>query len=230
MDSLKNFKGKGYDKVETNLEDQQNPPQHRHKISKPFVATISIIITTTLFITLTLCFTLFFHHTESHTPLNSTDSIRSICNVTRFPDSCFIALSPYSQNLTNPTSILKLSIFASIDELTKLKLASSLKANSNERAFDDCKDLIDDAVSRLNESVSAVPDGAVTLTDVKIKDIQTWVSAALTEQQTCVDELEEVGLSLETVEKVKKMMQKSNEYTSNSLAIVAHINNLLPIH
>ncbi|CAL5201892.1 unnamed protein product [Lathyrus oleraceus] len=226
MDSLKNFKG--YDKVETNLEDQQNQPQHGHKISKPLIATISIIITTILFLTLTLSFTLLFHHTDSQTPLNSTDSIRSICNVTRFPDSCLTALSPSSQNLTNPNSILKLSIIASVDELTKL--ASSLKANSNERAFDDCKELIDDAVSRLNESVSAVSDGAQPLTDVKIKDIQTWVSAALTDQQTCVDELEEVGLSLETVEKVKKMMQKSNEYTSNSLAIVAHINNLLPIH
>ncbi|CAI8596331.1 unnamed protein product [Vicia faba] len=221
MDSLKIFQG--YDKVETNLEDQQNHQHHRHKISKPLVATISIIIIITI-----LFLTLFFHHTESQTPLNSPDSLRSICNVTHFPGSCFTALSPSSQNLTNPNSILKLSILASVDELTKL--TSSLKDNSDNQALDDCKELIDDAVSRLNESVSAIPDGAVTLTDGKIKDIQTWVSAALTDQQTCVDGLEEVGISLETVEKVKKMMQKSNEYTSNSLAIVASINNLLPIH
>ncbi|XP_058782432.1 putative pectinesterase/pectinesterase inhibitor 26 [Vicia villosa] len=228
MDSLKIFKG--YDKVETNLEDQQTQQQHRHEISKPLIATISIIIITIFFLTLTLSFTLFFHHTDSQTPLKSANSIRSICNVTRFPDSCFTALSPSSENLTNPNSILKLSILASVAELSKLNLASSLKADSDKRALDDCKELINNAVSRLNESVSTVPDGAVTLTEGKIKDIQTWVSAALTDQQTCVDGIEEVGVSLDTLEKVKKMMQKSNEYTSNSLAIVANINNLLPIH
>lgn len=81
-------------------------------------------------------------------------------------------------------------------------------------------------MSRLNDSVSTVTNGTVNLTDVEINDIQTWVSAALTDQETCVDGLEEAGFSLGTVDKVKKMMKKSNEYTSNSLAIVANIRNL----
>jgi len=82
-------------------------------------------------------------------------------------------------------------------------------------------------VSRLNDSVSVITNGAVTLTDGEVNDIQTWVSAALTDQQTCVDGLEEGGVSLECVEKVKKLMEKSNQYVSNSLAIVANIRNLL---
>ncbi|KAK2387634.1 putative pectinesterase/pectinesterase inhibitor [Trifolium repens] len=231
MDSLKIFKG--YDKVEDNLEDpqkQQQQQQHRHKISKPLIATISIIIVI-LFLTFTLSFTLFYHHTnstESQTPLNSlnsTESIRSVCNVTRFPDSCFTAISSSTQNPTDPKTILKISILASINELNKF--ASSLKANSNGHALGDCNEMIDEAVSRLNDSVSVFSNGAVTLTDVKINDIQTWVSAALTDQQTCVDGLEEVGFSVNSVEKVKKIMQRSNEYISNSLAIVANIRNLL---
>jgi pectinesterase inhibitor-like protein len=229
MDSLKIFKG--YDKVEDNLEDpQKQQQQHRHKISKPLIATISIIIVI-LFLTFTLSFTLFYHHTnstESQTPLNSlnsTESIRSVCNVTRFPDSCFTAISSSTQNPTDPKTILKISILASINELNNF--ASSLKANSNGHVLGDCNEMIDDAVSRLNDSVSVFSDGAVTLTDVKINDIQTWVSAALTDQQTCVDGLEEVGFSVDSVEKVKKIMQRSNEYISNSLAIVANIRNLL---
>ncbi|WJX32028.1 hypothetical protein P8452_20399 [Trifolium repens] len=212
MDSLKNFKG--YDKVEDNLEDpqkqqQQQQQQHRHKISKPLIATISIIIVI-LFFTFTLSFTLFYHHTtnstESQTPLNSlnsTESIRSVCNVTRFPDSCFTAISSSTQNPTDPKTILKISILASINELNNF--ASSLKANSNGHVLGDCNEMIDDA---------------------------TWVSAALTDQQTCVDGLEEVGFSVDSVEKVKKIMQRSNEYISNSLAIVANIRNLLhvPLH
>ncbi|WJX38069.1 hypothetical protein P8452_25765 [Trifolium repens] len=196
MDSLKIFKG--YDKVEDNLEDPQKQ-QHRHKISKHLIATISIIIVI-LFLTFTLSFTLFYHtnSTESQTPLNSTESIRSVCNVTRFPDSCFTAISSSTQNPTDPKTILKISILASIKELNKF--ASSLKANSNGHALGDCNEMIDEA---------------------------TWVSAALTDQQTCVDGLEEVGFSVNSVEKVKKIMQRSNEYISNSLAIVANIRNLL---
>ncbi|KEH17170.1 putative pectinesterase [Medicago truncatula] len=228
MDSLKIFKG--YDKVEENLEDpqkQQNYNNNRNKISKPLIATISIIITI-LFLTLTLSFTLFFHHntnTESQKPFNSPNSIRSICNITRFRNSCFTALSSSSQNLTNPKTILKISILASINQLTEL--ASSLKANSKGNAFGDCNEQIGDAVSRLNDSMSVVTNGAVTLTDGEVNDIQTWVSAALTDQQTCVDGLEEVGVSLESAGKVKNLMEKSNEYVSNSLAIVANIRHLL---
>lgn len=85
-------------------------------------------------------------------------------------------------------------------------------------------------MSRLNDSVSAmsaVTDGAVTLTDEKINDIQTWVSAALTDQETCVDGLEEVGSSVRDVDEVKRMMKRSSEYISNSLAIVANLRTLL---
>ncbi|KAJ1401636.1 Pectinesterase inhibitor domain [Sesbania bispinosa] len=185
------------------------------------------------------------HHTDNEPSeqqqqsLNSAESIRIVCNVTHFPDSCFAAVSSSAQNPTDPEAILSLSLRASIDELTRLASSLGAKAsNSKGSALADCKDQIDDALSRLNDSLSAmaaVPgSGGVTLTDRKISDIQTWVSAAMTDQQTCVDGLEEAG-SVAAVAEVKSMMKRSSEYVSNSLAIVANIRTLLqqlhmPLH
>lgn len=247
MDTVKVLKG--YGKVEEekhnhhhhNLEDQQQRNQHHHR--KASTAIISILAI--LFFTLALAFTLatLLHHTttepphqQQQQPLNSADSIRTVCNVTRFPASCIAAVSSSNDHPTDPQSILTLSLRASVDELASLASSLGVKASSsNGQAVADCKDQVDDALSRLNDSLTAmvVVPGGVTLTDAKISDIQTWVSAAVTDQQTCLDGLEEVGSVV--VEEVKNMMKKSSEYVSNSLAIVASIRTLsqqfhMPLH
>ncbi|XP_061351775.1 pectinesterase 3-like [Gastrolobium bilobum] len=242
MGTLEMFKG--YSKVEEDhhhLEDQRQQQRHS-KICKPLTATFSIFAM--VFLTLTIAFALatLIHHVNTESPeeepLNSAESIRAVCNVTRFPDSCFSAISSSTQNPTDPEAILRLSLRVTVDELSKV--ASSLRAmasNSKGSALVDCKDQMDDALSRLNDSLSAMAaDGGCcgSLTDAKISDIQTWVSAAVTDQQTCLDGLEEMGLVGAVVE-VKSMMKSSTEYTSNSLAIVANIRTLLhqfhmPLH
>ena len=238
---------KGYGKVEednnhnNHLEDQQHRT-HR-KPSKPLIATVSIFAI--LFLTLTLAFALaaLIHHTNNEPPesaestnsaLSATESIRVVCNVTRFPNSCFTSISSSLNTTTitttiDPESILKLSLRVSIHELATL--ASSLSAsNAAGPAVADCREQVEDAVSRLNESLSAVQavaagGGGKGLTEAKIVDVQTWVSAAVTDQQTCLDGLEEMG-SKDAAE-VKRKMERCGEYTSNSLAIVANIKTLM---
>ncbi|CAL0327608.1 unnamed protein product [Lupinus luteus] len=238
MDSLKILQG--YGKVENNhnLEDQHQPPHP--KFSKPLIITFSVfaILFLTFTISLTLAALIFHTNTESpHQPSNSATTLKAICNVTRYPNSCFSSIlssSSFSQNpTTDPQAILKISLHVAFNELTAL--ASSLVPMNSGRgpAVADCKDQIDDALSRLNDSVSAMSSGGDVLTDGEIGDIQTWVSAAVTDQQTCLDGLEETG-SVDAGE-VKKKMQRSFEYMSNSLAIVAHLQVLLkqfhvPLH
>ncbi|KAG5035474.1 hypothetical protein JHK87_010384 [Glycine soja] len=182
MDSLKMFKG--YGKVEHeqhHLEDHCNP-KPKPKFSKPFIATISIFAI--LFLTLTFAFALasILHHTKSQQQLliNLVESIRVVCNVTRFPSACLPAIPP-SANVANH-----------------------------------------DVLGRLSDSLLAW----AALTEVTISDVQTWASMAMTDQETCLDGLEEVG-DVATMEEMKKIMKRANEYTSNSLAIVANIHNLL---
>lgn len=69
-----------------------------------------------------------------------------------------------------------------------------------------------------------VSPGEKALTEMKISDIQTWVSAAMTDQDTCIDGLEETGSP--AVDELKTRMHKSQEYMSNTLAILNHIQSL----
>ncbi|KAK7281714.1 hypothetical protein RIF29_09945 [Crotalaria pallida] len=241
MDSLKMFKGYGKVVEDNNnhLEDQQQQQQKppHHKFSKSLIiATVSIFAI--LFLILTLA-TQIHHTNNTHTdsPNSATTPssiIKAICNVTRYPDSCIssISSSPFSQPPTDPEAILNISLRVSLKELTNLSSSLNTFMDDQGPAFADCKDQINDAVSQLNDSVSALSDGKV-LSEGKIRDIQTWVSAAATDQQTCLDGLEEMGSSV--VDQVKRKLQRSSEYISNSLAIVAHMRILLdqfnvPLH
>jgi hypothetical protein len=70
-------------------------------------------------------------------------------------------------------------------------------------------------------------------------DLKTWISTTITDQETCLDALQELNVTEHfnqaLVDHVKAAMENSTEFVSNSLAIVAKILGLLsdfniPIH
>ncbi|MBA0778326.1 hypothetical protein Gotri_006199 [Gossypium trilobum] len=93
--------------------------------------------------------------------------------------------------------------------------------------------MFDDALDRLNDSATSleVGEGEKLLSDSKISDLKTWLSTAITDQETCLDSLEELNatkhFNATVVEEMKAAMQNSTEYASNCLAIVARILGLL---
>ncbi|KAL5703860.1 pectinesterase [Ranunculus cassubicifolius] len=78
-----------------------------------------------------------------------------------------------------------------------------------------------------------VGEGDKMLSEKKINDIQTWLSAALTNLDTCVESVDEMDPSLH--EELEMKMKNGKQFMSNSLAIIAHMESLLhqlhvPIH
>ena len=63
------------------------------------------------------------------------------------------------------------------------------------------------------------------LTEENVGDLKTWIRGAMTNLETCVDGLEEMGSTV--LDEVKAKVQKSKEYLSNSLAILANIQTVL---
>ncbi|XVF09101.1 hypothetical protein REPUB_Repub07fG0062200 [Reevesia pubescens] len=130
---------------------------------------------------------------------------------------------------SDPEAILNLSLQVAITHLSNL--SSSLKFFNDlhsHPALKDCMTLFDDALSRLNDSLFAMKVGSgkePVLTKEKISDIQTWISAAMSDQDTCNDGLEEMGSTV--ADEVKSQVQSCKESNSNSLAIVANMENLL---
>ncbi|RVW44998.1 putative pectinesterase/pectinesterase inhibitor 46 [Vitis vinifera] len=81
-------------------------------------------------------------------------------------------------------------------------------------ALDDCYELLDLAIDNLNSSLSSSLDN--------FDDLKTWLSAAGTYQETCINGFESGNLRSSVLE----FLKNSTEFSSNSLAIITEISKL----
>lgn len=248
MDSINSFKG--YGKV-AEVEQQAFQRKTRKRL---IILIVSVIVLLAVIIGAVVGFVV--HKRNSSTSSDSVPpaeltpaaSLKAVCSVTQYPNSCFSSISALeTANNTDPEVLFKLSLHVAMNELSKIKdypvklieganLDAPLKA-----ALNVCATLFDDAVDRLNDSISAmaVGEGEKLLSTAKISDMKTWLSTAITDQETCLDALQELNTTKHfnstLVQQVKTAMENSTEFVSNSLAIVAKIMGLLsqfniPIH
>ncbi|CAK7335474.1 unnamed protein product [Dovyalis caffra] len=232
MESVNLFRG--YGKVSPHLEDQ-NPHQQK-SASKRRILILSIlsILLLTLIVGLALAALIHESNTEPDespylSSANSAESIKTVCDMTLYPSSCFTSIS--SLNIStkpDPEAIFKLSLQVSIRELKNLSsLLTSLNYVDSQAAMKDCMSQFDDSLSKLNDSLLAmeVGPGEKMLTLEKVNEIQTWISAAMTDQDTCIDGLEEMGSKF--LDDIKAKMERSEHFLSISLAIIAKMQALL---
>ncbi|KAK4350516.1 hypothetical protein RND71_029829 [Anisodus tanguticus] len=79
------------------------------------------------------------------------------------------------------------------------------------------RDFVDTSAELMN-----VGPGESALT---VSNMQTWISAAMTDQDTCLEGLDEMGSPL--LGEVKARVQNAKEYMSNTLAILSNMPSLL---
>ncbi|KAJ4848122.1 hypothetical protein Tsubulata_926172 [Turnera subulata] len=185
--------------------------------------------------------------------ISSAESIKAACNVTLYPDSCYSSMSSAlkassnntNTNLNDPKELLSLSLQVALNELQRISLlpqqimnSQTYKNETNDTLVGssllDCEALFLDAVDRVNESISTIQLGKRSLTS-GINDIRTWLSTAMTDQDTCIGGLEETRRQLILVDELRYTMTNSTEFTSNSLAIASNLQTILeglhiPIH
>ncbi|XP_050215978.1 putative pectinesterase/pectinesterase inhibitor 45 [Mercurialis annua] len=151
--------------------------------------------------------------------------IQSVCNATTYKDACHSSLKKAVEDQPSssaqPKDILKLAIKSTNDELSKVfEKAKTLKFDSprEKAAFEDCTELIGDAKEELEKSVF----GAGGKMEELVKnegDLNNWLSAVMSYQQTCIDGFPEGKLKSD----MEKMFNSSKELTSNSLAMVSEL-------
>ncbi|KAL3645238.1 hypothetical protein CASFOL_010418 [Castilleja foliolosa] len=184
------------------------------------IVLIAIVIATVVGVTQTNK-----NNNKSETRSSSTSSsIKAICDTTLYPDSCYTSLSPLFKNgKVNPHDLFKLSVQVAIDELStaskKFVENGAKQLNITDKptlsAINSCQELFSLALDHLNNSLS--------IKDAKLldsfDDLMTWLSSAGTYQQTCIDDLETASSG--TSRFASENFKNSNEYTSNSLAILS---------
>lgn len=235
MDTMKSFKG--YGKVDE-IEQQAFQKKTRKRIT---IIIISSIILVAVIIAAVAGILIHKHNTESssspnslpNTELTPATSLKAVCESTQYPNSCFSSISSLpDSNTTDPEQLFKLSLKVAIDELSKLSLTRFSEKVTDSRvkkAIGVCDNVLKDSLDRLNDSMSTIVDGGKMLSPAKIRDVETWLSAALTDHDTCLDAVGEVNSTAArgVIPEIERIMRNSTEFASNSLAIVTKVIRLL---
>ncbi|KAL1531487.1 pectinesterase [Salvia divinorum] len=136
------------------------------------------------------------------------------------PDSCYTSLSPLVKSRhISPHELYKLSLQVSVDELSRAADgffgSPTVKKvvvadNRTLAAVESCRKLFFLALDHLSDCASSAAG---------LHDLRTWLSAAGTCQQTCVDDLSAADAALGSL--AEGHFRNCTEYTSNSLALVS---------
>lgn len=162
-----------------------------------------------------------------------TSYVHDACSVTRYPNICIQTLAPYT-NKAKRSAIkwARAGISVSISEakdtcqfLIGLKKKQSMRGR-NKIALLDCIECFEDSVYHLHNSLKVIRKLNKQDFFKQIDDVNTWVSTALTNEDTCLDGFgDRVGKEINYVcNKVTNM----SYITSNALALVTKLANSGP--
>nr|GFA33285.1 pectinesterase inhibitor 10-like [Tanacetum cinerariifolium] len=122
----------------------------------------------------------------------SVEFIRTSCGLTSYPTLCFNSLSSKAGVIqTSPKLLAQTALSVSLE--TTLTTSSSMVKLSQVHGMDprqvaamkDCMELLRDSVYQMKKSLGEMNRPGSKDFGLVMSDIQTWVSAALTDEDTC---------------------------------------------
>ncbi|KAJ4951796.1 hypothetical protein NE237_028628 [Protea cynaroides] len=175
------------------------------------------------------------HQQEEH--LNEAakwnKGVKMICAPTDFREACEHSMTNMKNasnfSATRPLDLLKAAITVIVDEVEQAFHNSSKFHFSNpaeEGAFEDCKVLLADAKEELLGSITHVGSGTnMKNLPSRSHDLNNWLSAVISYQQTCIDGFPEGKLK----SGMQKTLDTGKKLSSNALAIVSEVASLLSL-
>lgn len=150
------------------------------------------------------------------------------CSVAPYRDLCIHSLASFSnQAKQDPGKWARAGVSVTIGEAKKVAGSlANLKRNGsglvargrNRIAVLDCVECFQDALDNLHESLDLLRNLSIVQFGSQMEDVTTWVSAALTDEDTCLDGFDqEKGKHLVSV---LNCVSKVSYMTSNALALV----------
>ncbi|XP_039032628.1 pectinesterase inhibitor 3-like [Hibiscus syriacus] len=153
------------------------------------------------------------------------DLIRSSCINDCYPSLCLRTLSSYSGPINTPRDLAQAAVKVS---LARARKASSYLTNNvtvalwrsgRERAaLTDCVEQMAESVDELSRTLSELKHLRGETFEFQMSNARTWVSAALTYEDTCLDGFE--GVEKKVKSDVKKKITNVAKVTSNALYMI----------
>ena len=159
-----------------------------------------------------------------------SQAMSQVCRKTRFPSLCVDSLLDFPGSTTaSNTDLVHISVNMTLHHFGRALSASAeinnLQMDTRARAaYDDCLELLEHSVDQLSMSLTSVapPPNRRSQPVGSTADVMTWLSAALTNQDTCAEGFADVkgDVKDQMVDRLKDL----SELVSNCLAIFAATN------
>ncbi|MCL7031796.1 hypothetical protein MKW94_005611 [Papaver nudicaule] len=162
-----------------------------------------------------------------------SDFIRTSCGVTQYPDLCFESLSVFRSEIRqSPRQIAQTALHVSLSRARSVRSYVSTMTRvkgikgRDLQAVKDCVDNMGDSVDRLSKSIKELGEmskGKNTADFMwHMSNVQTWVSAALTDENTCTEGFTGHGKNTNYRAGIRRRVTGVAQVTSNALALVNH--------
>ncbi|KAG2715654.1 hypothetical protein I3760_03G088200 [Carya illinoinensis] len=180
---------------------------------------------------------LLFMITNSHISLASAATtssnqtyktyIKTTCNSTLYPKVCYNSLSSYASEIkTDPLKLCNTALEVALEAAqntssTLSKISEQTGLLSTEAAvIEDCIDNVKDSIYELQDSQNAMGQLGGSNVEFQIDSVKTWVSAAITDENTCLDGLDETKVNTTVKKKISESILNLSMMTSNALALI----------
>lgn len=180
-----------------------------------------------LFLFLFLCLSLSCSATASDHDAPH-DLVRSSCAHASYPTVCVRTLSAYKGPAKTPRDLAQAAVKVSLSRASKVSACLSQvlstinkgkNTNKRERtALGDCVDQISESVDELSKTLGELKHLRGETFGWQMSNAETWVSAALTNEDTCLDGFEDVDGEIKS--DVKKKITNVVRVTSNALYMI----------
>nr|GLL38889.1 probable pectinesterase/pectinesterase inhibitor 61 [Ipomoea trifida] len=147
------------------------------------------------------------------------------CGKTLYPSLCLSSLLDFPGALSaSDGDLVHISVNVTLQRVGKALYTvtdyNNLQMSTIVRsAYDDCLELLEDSMDLLDRSLSSILSGAA---GANAQDVMTWLSAALTNQDTCTEGFSDANGPVK--DQVAQRLKDLSELVSNSLAIFAATN------
>lgn len=156
----------------------------------------------------------------------SMEFIKTSCAATSYPTVCYTSLSTHANVIQKSPKLLAhtaLSVALSRAKTTSALMVQLSKTHGLKprevSAMQDCVEEMGESVEQMQRSLSEMSSFREADFRMMISDVQTWVSAALTDEDTCTEGFsEKMNGNVETA--VRENIFKIVQLTSNALALI----------
>ncbi|XAR71633.1 Pectinesterase [Bertholletia excelsa] len=194
-----------------------------------FILVIAVGLIVSAAVTVAVLFAL-QTQSQSNSIMNKkpTKAISRICSRTRYETLCINSLVDFPGAMTaDDEELVHISVNVTLQRYGRA-LSAAAEINNFamddhvRSAYEDCLELLEDSVDQLSRSLAAVrplaADGEAP-PEASAEDVMTWLSASMTNHDTCSDGLQEVDGDVK--DQMGNRLKDLSEIVSNSLAIYA---------